>query len=435
MAENYINDPHEILIKFRDNLESLSQTLPLIMSMLHVVRDKAGTNFNAWLKDNGESYINDNGETVSKIGPELKRRTQKLKRKLELSHTAYELLPRNILISFVCTYDTFLAELTKAFIKLKPETLNSSQKQILFSDLEKFSSIDEAKDSLIDKEIEMALRNGHADQIKWIEKIFNITIQQNIPCWSNFIEATERRNLFVHTDGIVNQQYLTVCKSNNIRIDEISIGQKLHASKPYLRETHEAFFETGTILTQILWRKIYPKSPEGADTSLINITYDLIHEKEYDLAKRLLKNILNNVTLFASENNKRVIIINLAQCYYHLDDKKSCHDLLSNYDWSICTNRFLVCISVLNDDHEQAAFLMKKIGNNSEEMKALDYLEWPIFKKFRETDIFTQTYKEVFGTDPISLEFSDKLNEEKTFYGIGFGNDEELEFYKASPKK
>ena len=95
----------------------------------------------------------------------------------------------------------------------KPDALSMINQDIKFSELSTFTSIEEAKKHLIWREIDLLLRNSHIEHLKWLEKKCKINGLTTDNKWLlNFIEVTERRNLFVHNDGIVNKQYIGVCE-------------------------------------------------------------------------------------------------------------------------------------------------------------------------------------------------------------------------------
>lgn len=400
VAENLKSiSPDDTLKKFRDNLEGMHLSVPLVMWLLTGLKRNKTAEFNNWLGDKGELKSNDGAKISYTMPPEHSRRTEELKRKLNLAQNANTLYPKTILVSYISIFDHFLFDLIKVFVALRPEVLNCNDKQISISNLENFSSISEAKDFFINQEIEDVLRKSHSYHIEWIDKTFKVEIKKFLSCWNTFVEITERRNLFVHTNGIISQQYLNVCRDNKIDISNLVIGQELHVSRQYLNEAFDCLLEVGIALVQVIWRKIKPDDLESADASLINVTYDLIKDKEYTLAKKILEVTQKHQTKFSSEQNKLTSLINLAQTYYHLSETKSCNDLLDKVDWSACQFKYKLCAHVLKEDFSTACEMMKKIGNDGE-IKDFEYIEWPIFTKFRNTEEFSTTYKDVFEKDP-----------------------------------
>src|SRR5690606_4970742 len=187
--------------------------------------------------------------------------------------------------SFVSQYDAYLGGIIRTMFLSKPEFLNSSEKNILFSELIKFESIEEAREFIVEKEVESVLRESHLKQFKWLENKLGITLRKDLPSFSDFIEITERRNLFVHCNGVISRQYLEVCKENNVKnIDQAKIGQQLIASPEYFNKCYMVMFEIGVKLGQVIWRKLQPDKLEDADTHLNNVCYALLTKGHFRLA-------------------------------------------------------------------------------------------------------------------------------------------------------
>lgn len=400
--------PHQITERLRENLESMHNAVHLLMSVLRYKNRQASKNFNESLNKYGVKM--EEGE-IYRISPEHVRDIAELKRKLSLSKKSIELLPRTILVSFISIYDTFLFELIKEFIKIQPNALNCENKQIVFSEILKYPSIQEAKDRILEQEIELSLRESHAKQIQWISKIFNIEIRKFLTCWPQFIEVTERRNLYVHADGIINSQYIQICKEHGVDVSNLKIGETLEVNENYLKQALDCLLEVGIVSVQAIWRKIDPSNLNLCDTSLIRITYHLINQKEYHIAKSLLTTTQTHKTKFFSENHRLIMLINLAQIYYHLEENTECLNIINNEDWSASDLKFKLCVEVLKEDYEEAVKYMKKMGNNGD-MDSIDYIQWPIFTKFRLNPKFKTAYKEIFGKEPVSHETLDTLNSE-----------------------
>ena len=71
------------------------------------------------------------------------------------------------------------------------------------------------KKIVVDDTIETLFRDSHTKHFEWIESSLDIKSLKKFEQWPNFIELTERRNLFVHSDGIV-------CKSPKSRTENPS---------------------------------------------------------------------------------------------------------------------------------------------------------------------------------------------------------------------
>src|SRR5690606_30868436 len=120
-----------------------------------------------------------------------------------------------------------------------------------------FGSIEAARRHVIEKEVESVLRESHTAQFEWFEKRLNTSLREKLDAWPTFIELTERRNLFVHNDGVVNSQYLAVCRAHNVPVPAETVeGTKLEASYSYHAQAASCLLEIGLKLGQVVWRRL-----------------------------------------------------------------------------------------------------------------------------------------------------------------------------------
>lgn len=237
-------------------------------------------------------------------------------------------------------------------------------------------------------------------------------LTKGLESWPIFIELTERRNLFVHCDGVVSEQYLNVCRKHKVNVDpEIVVGKKLQAEKKYLKQTYEVLYEIGIKLSQVLWRKLSPGDLEKAESSLSHFTYELLIEENYKLAKTLLDFACRTLKKWDSEGSRLVHVVNRALAYKFSGDNDTCQKILESEDWSACGDNYQLCVAVLKDDFEKAKNLMLRIGSAGS-VSEVDYAEWPCFKEFRSSDEFISAFTEVFGSPPSTIEQVDNDNPE-----------------------
>lgn len=277
--------------------------------------------------------------------------------------------------------------------------LNSIDKSMSLAEIMQHNSIDEVKETIIEKEIETVLRKSHTEQFVWLENKLSIPLRKDLNIWADFIELTERRNLFVHCDGIVNSQYLNVCKKNKVSFDtEVKIGDELIISPEYFKKAISCIFEMGVKLAQVLWRKLCPNDIDEADRILNEICYELILKEKYSLAINLLDFATSVIKKHASEENRLVFIVNKAQAYKWNGNAKKCVDIVNKIDWSAYKHEYQLASYVLLDDYKKAADIVRIIGTNGYIGKN-EYLEWPLFKEFRKSKEFLKAYKDVFNED------------------------------------
>ena len=395
---------HEIVDRYIHKLVALHEVFPYQMTMAAVVAHKSAEKHKKFLDENAEKIEEDEEKTAYKLDSKYFGRSSRLGRRSDRAKTVLDLLPRNFVVSYVSEYDSFLGQLITQILKFKPEIVDSKDKSISLSDLVNLGSVEAARDKIFAKEVESILRSSHADQFCWMEKAFSIPLTKGLNSWPLFIELTERRNLFVHCDGVVSEQYLNVCKRHNVSVgSDTIVGNRLQAEKKYLRQAYEVLYEIGIKLSQVLWRKLSPDDIEKAESSLSHFTYELLIEENYKLAKNLLDFSCCTLKKWGAEGTRLVYVVNRALAYKFSGYRDKTISILDDEDWSACGDNYNLCVAVLREEFDLAKTLMLRIGASGS-VSEIDYIEWPCFKDFRSTDQFIDAFTEVFGKAPTTIE-------------------------------
>ncbi|MDN3519626.1 hypothetical protein QWY84_18620 [Aquisalimonas lutea] len=396
---------HAEIETFAKHLDALYTSLPLVMAMTSIARKDASDNFTKFLEEHGEE-VEEDGEGVRtfSIPPEKNRMAARKKKKIDTTQAAASLLPRSFIVSFVSEYDAYIGRLLRVFLNRKPDLLNGSDRNITYSQLVEFSSIEEARESILEKEIETLLRKSHEEQFGWLENRFSVSLRKGLDTWGAFVELTERRNLFVHNEGIVSEQYIAKCRNNGALPTPIpDIGSNLGASRRYVKNSYEVLYEIGVKLAHVLWRKLFPDDLENADNSLIELTYELLVAERWKLAENLLGFSLNTIKNHSNDVKKRIFVINYAIATKQGGDSDKALKCLDQHDWTSCSNDFKLAVAVLKEDYDLAKNYMIAIGINGG-IAEQDYREWPLFRDFRGTKQFRGGFVEVFGIEYRSIE-------------------------------
>jgi len=325
-------------------------------------------------------------------------------------------LPEVMTIGLVSAYDAFLGQLLRVVLNLHPEIILTSEKTIKLADLAKFASIDDARSSLIDREIEAVIRSSHQDQFKWMEERFSIPLRTNLTIWPRFVELCERRNLITHTGGVVSAQYLVNCKAHGVDVSKIGLGTKLVVDANYFSEAVAVIYEIGVKLCHVLWRKFAEQDREEADIGLNERCFDLIHARAYGLAESLL--IFGTTVLKKHANDKvrRMMIVNLANTVRLQDRKREAKDILEREDWTAVDNEFAICVAAVMGDVAGVVSLMRTIGPKGS-LSAESFRSWPVFRGLGSIQQFTAAFEEVFGEPFIAASAVEISQEENATAG------------------
>lgn len=386
----------KIIQSFAQDLSSLQETLPLSMISIDLIQIISKEIFTTYTKPFSKMDKVSATRYLESLGEEyLTKLVESFQRKAK-AETAQKLVARSFIVSLVSLYDAFVGSLVRSVYLRKPDLLSGSERQITFSELMSFGNIDLAVEHIIDKEIETLLRKSHVEQFSWMASKFSTKLEDNSDHWRRFIEVTQRRNLFVHANGRVSQQYLDVCLRNLcFTANSVNRNDQLDADFDYFDTAYESFLIISIKLAHSLWRKLLPLEIVEADGNLIDIGMTLLNEQKFSTANLVFK-FAGDLPRFSSEKTRLTIAINLAQSYKWMGDEKMCTATLNKIDWSASEDIFKLCHSVLLENYSEATKIMTKIGAFSSPTKA-QYKTWPVFRKFRTSSEFTICYNAIFG--------------------------------------
>lgn len=348
-----------------------------------------------FIKDHGEVY-EEEGNKIVKMPIEHGAVFSKMMRNLDNTARAFDMSGVNAVIGLVSRYDGLLGELTKQMFVDKPEILNSSDREFKASEILAYADFNEVKEVLVEKEIESLLRKSHIEQFQWLGNKLNIELKK-FKLFPEFVEIMERRNLFVHCNGLVSRQYLLECKKNNVtQPKDIKLGDRLTADFIYVRDTYKVLFQVGIMLGFVLWYKIKPEEGDSMMESLSQVAYDLIRDEEYELCLDVIDFALANKSWSKEINSAQQLVfrVNKALTFHLREMQKECEKITNSIDLTAAEPVYHLAVAVLNKDYDKAYNLMAKIGKD--ENMRVNYKVWPLFKKIRQEKAFIEKYKEIY---------------------------------------
>lgn len=354
------------------------------------------------------AYVTQWGEKVSKFESdefsvyELPRNhLSTLAQKHEASVAATkgaEHLPEISVIGLISVYDAFLARLLKVVFKMHEEMVLTSDREIKYSDLIRYGSLEEAKNQIIEKDVESVIRNSHHEQFSWMEKKFKLKLREGVKSWPEFIEICERRNILTHTGGIVSEQYRANCMSHGCK-DVAKVGEKLATDAVYFKNAVQIVSEIGFKLGHVMWRKFAEAERADADSSLNQTALDLIVAREYQLAEKLLEFGAYTFKKHASDSTRRMMIVNLANAMRLQKQGEKAKQILDQEDWSATGPNFQICVAAVREDIDTVCSLMRQ---GSGALQPEDYRDWPVFRGIRQSPAFRAAYRDIFGHEVLS---------------------------------
>lgn len=387
-------DFKECVEGFHKQMDAHLNTYPLMISVLLANLKMSIKKRDKYVDKNKIEVVEkEDNSQVFRVEMPHHQNFQILQNQVEYSMLAIENLFRNTIVAMVGTYDAFVGNIIRLMFRAKPEMLRATGMSMEVAELFSYNDIKEVEACVIEKLVESVLRDSHAEQLSWLEKILGIKTLKEYDHFKDFIEITERRNLFVHTDGIISRSYLKKCRNVGIIVDA-ALGEKIEAKPEYIIRCHNVIMETGVKLSQVIWRKLNI-SIETCDESLQDVTFDCLNAGHYDLAQVLLKFATNDVKKYSNVDFEWVFRVNHALSYYLAGKKEQSNAIIREKKWSALDVRYRIAEAVILEKFSDAQKLMHKIGKDEEFQ--INYQQWPLFRIFRKSQEFNSSYEEIFG--------------------------------------
>lgn len=406
----HVNSIWKALNAFIENIKSLYDSFEYSEMMLRSQKLEAQKEYNAFVKPYLAVRPGDGPvlRPTPNIPNDKEKQFQHVERKLQRSQESSKLLMRSYIVSMVSQFDAFIANLMRSLYEINPDKLKQAGHMMTFADLQTFPSIEAAREFVIESKIENILRDSHQEQFKEIASTIGVQTLNKFDNWPVFVEITQRRNLFVHSNGVVSSQYLNICKSEGVDLEDISKGRQLDVDRPYFIKAFNIFYEVSVKLSQMALRVLLLKKDNSClgeiDMCMNSSIHDLINDERYDVAIELC-NFALDPQFKHSDLDRIQLLLNRAQAYKWKGDEIKCKQLLESEDTSSWRSELKCPMYALEDNIDKVCEMMVSSGKNSEILDAESYRIWPFFKSVRGDKKFKETFKQVFGED---MEFDGK---------------------------
>ncbi len=295
------------------------------------------------------------------------------------TESSVQQLHRSSLISLVSMAETFLSQLLHLFFEKHPSALNVKDKQFSFEELSNFSSLDDARAYLVSWRIENLLRGSYEDWIDYFRTQMKLELAVTTKHYDQLVENFQRRNLFVHNDGVVNKIYLSKIHKSLAKPE--LLNKRLSVSKEYLFAAIDRFEASFLQLAFELWTKC-DKSEESRPGIIINSSYDALQHRRWMLATELAGIV--EADKAATESDKLMAKVNSWIARKKIGAEATLRDEIQSFDVSAKNDLFKLAKHCLLDEHELALAMAKQL-EKSQMLGLKELTEWPLFEDLRAT--------------------------------------------------
>ncbi|MHA6730168.1 hypothetical protein [Devosia sp. A369] len=136
-----------------------------------------------------------------------------------------------------------------------------------------------------------------------------------------------------------------------------------------------------------------------ADSALNETGLNLIRDREYFLAEKLLDLGAFHFKKHSTDQARRMMVVNLANAVRLGGNKERAKMILGKEDWSATGPDFQICVAAVREDLNELCRLLRA-GGTTGPILAEHYREWPVFRGIRRETDFANAFLDIFG-EPI----------------------------------
>lgn len=311
---------------------------------------------------------------------------------------AERLVPRSLFVSMVSEYESLLAKLLETNFRLHPEMCLLFKRPIEVQQALEFKSIEAMHSFVIAVEVDAVMRRNTAEQLQYFSETmhtFDISKCDGVP---DVYEVSLRRNLYVHSDGMVGTTYLDECRRLHAKTPEdCQLGTNLQMTPTYFFKAGDMLLLLGLEIGTSLWWNTCRKDQDKIAGFLAgSVILHLLEEDQNFVAAHLGEYFMRQFKENLRDEDRRICVINTAQAYKWSKDEANCKRILETLDWEASGDYLRFGVAVLQGEYKEAANYMVKMGSHGS-IDELNYHVWPLMKEFQKTKEFTSAYEEVFG--------------------------------------
>lgn len=392
-----MNDYFESLYDFASKLNTLKNVIPTTINKVVSLEKESYQKIEKFITEKCEKVEENDDKIKFKVPIQEMKYFRELQKRRYEYETAYSILTKSFIVSLISQYDKYISDTIKCMLQNNKNLVSGNDKKINLDEVLQYQDINVLLNDLIEKEIDNVMRGSHIEQIDWINDKIKGDIRKDKELIKKFVELTERRNLLVHADGIVNSYYLNKCKHEKVILDKkIVIGHQLNVNQDYFSNSIDILLELSCKLTSYIIKKLHTDIIEKTKDIVMDYIYLNLEEENFAVVQKLVPYIRTLTKI--NKCDEMVISINYALSYYLDGKKEDSKRILSEMDFSDCSDKFVFAKLIIEENYSDAILLMDDLKKN-DDIHEIDYHQWPLFTFFRTKNEFLNKYKELYNKD------------------------------------
>lgn len=317
----------------------------------------------------------------------------------------------NLLISILIEFENVMTKIFGKIINRYPSAYLGNT-SVSYVEIIKSKDLKEVKKDIIDREVELLMRDNIFKWFKTIEQNHKKTISLENIYMKKFIEAYYRRNIIVHNDSKINNEYIKGIKVVGEDISDEMIGKRILCTDKYINEViNSSIYVIIYLISQI--SELFRDENDFFNNSIMEFSYEQIKSEEYELAREVCRLLKDNKNL--DQQSRIYSLINFWQTYKWTNKYQEVKQDIENFDISAFDDLIKLAVYALRDEYNKIEVLLKREFNKEKQNEdlAMNIEDFPIFKSVRNQQFFKElkeNYPDVFAVKSTQI---DNENEER----------------------
>lgn len=285
-------------------------------------------------------------------------------------NVAYRTIGEKTIVNCLQIFEEYFSDILKILISRKPEAY-FYDKTIRYSSLIN-KNIEDLTNELINQEVDK-LMYAVSETIGKANQTHKLKLERHQDVWNAYIELDLRRNIIVHNEGKVNQQYLAGLPEKYTKQQE---GAQVICDDIYVIQSIESLIKFAYLLYYLI--------SDGEDelSFLDSTAFDFLNSEKWNIALFSYDLLLAIPTL--SNMERTIYQINRLNAKKHIDGIESVRKELEQFDVSGMENKYLIAKKLLLEEHQEVNELLKIDYPKSFDFHMIQ--TWPIFIEYRKSD-------------------------------------------------
>jgi hypothetical protein len=384
---------------YYERLNGITTAVKLSMHAISSEEDSVLSETREYVKKRGLKHTDGPGEISVTYGQEDVPAFLRIRQRAQCTKDARILIPRSLFVLMISEHERLLGRLLTATLTLNPEMCNQLEMPpITVKEALGFESIEAMRQRFIESEVDKMMWKSPPEQLDQFTEITGVKDRSRFQGERELYEANERRNLYVHWDGIISRKYLGECSRLLVDLPQnTNKGAVLELTPEYFFARKRDLLVFGLELGIAVWWQVFQKHHDATALFMNDfVLLSLLREDDYQATIALGEYAVSLFSNKVSDDLRGAAVINTAQAYKWSGHEDKCRHMLAKLNWEKSSDFLRLGIAVLQQDYGKAAKYMAKIGANGS-VTDINYHEWPLFKEFRNSREFSVAYDSIFG--------------------------------------